>query len=48
MITLLYILLVAYILAMVLWNLYREKDLGFEVTAVLVVIPLLLRLAGVK
>ncbi len=48
MITWVYLAIVAYVLGLVVWNLYREEDLGFQITAVMVAIPLVLRVAGVK
>lgn len=48
MITLIYVAIVAYLLAMTIWNLYREESPGIQITAVMVMIPLLLRLVGVK
>ncbi len=48
MITLLYILIVSYVLALVVWNLYTEERTLDQVTAALVVIPLVLRLLGIK
>lgn len=48
MITFVYIAIVAYVLGMVLWNLYTEDHWGDQVIAVFVMIPLLLRLLGVK
>lgn len=47
-VTWLYIAIVAWLLGMVIWNLYREESPGFQITAVMVCIPLLLRLLGVK
>jgi len=48
LITLLYILIVSYVLALVVWNLYTEERTLDQVTAALVVIPLVLRLLGIK
>lgn len=48
MITIAYILIVGYVLALVLWNLYTEKRALDQITAALVLIPLMLRLFGIK
>lgn len=48
MITLLYIALVAYLLGLTIWNLYIEKVTLNQLTCVMVAIPLILRLVGVK
>lgn len=48
MITFAYILIVACILALVLWNLYTQEKAMDQLTAALVLIPLILRLLGIK
>lgn len=48
MITFLYIAFVAYLLGLTIWNLYLEKKPLIQLTCVMVAIPLILRLVGVK
>jgi hypothetical protein len=46
--TYLYLVIVAYFLGLTVWILYREKSVTLQLTAVLVIIPLSLRLLGIK
>lgn len=48
MVTLLYILITGLMLVLVVWNLYREADGWKQLTAAMVMVPLLLRLLGIK
>jgi hypothetical protein len=43
-----YSLIVGYLLVLAVWNLYCEESRWNQVTYALVLIPLLLRLAGIK
>lgn len=40
--------IVAYLLALAVWDMYRETNRWDQITCALVLIPLLLRLVGVK
>lgn len=46
--TLIYRALVGIILVFVVWNMFSEKKLSFQVTGALIVIPLILRLFMIK
>ncbi len=48
MIMWIYVLIVAWFLYLTVYNLYKEEKPIHQVTAALVVIPLLLRLLGIK
>ena len=48
MATIVYTVIVAYILGLVVWNLYALGRVAEQLTAALVLIPLLLRLLGIK
>lgn len=43
-----YSAIVGYLLALSVWDLYREDNRWNQITCALVLIPLLLRLVGVK
>jgi len=48
MITIFYIVIVAFVLGLVIKNLYSEEKISDQITAALVLIPLILRLLGIK
>lgn len=48
MMTLIYWALVAFVLGLVLWTMYREEKVLAQITCVMVAIPLILRLMGFK
>lgn len=48
MITLIYIAITAALLGLTVWTLYREKDPWLQATAAMVIVPLLLRVLGIK
>jgi len=48
MITILYRVIIAFVLCLTVWNLYTEKKIRMQANAALVVIPLLLRLLMIK
>jgi uncharacterized membrane protein len=48
MMTWIYSAIVAYLLLLTVWDLYREEKRWNQVTCALVLIPLLLRLVGIK
>jgi hypothetical protein len=48
MITWIYSAIVGYLLVLAVWDLYREEKRWDQLTCALVLIPLLLRLVGVK
>ena len=48
MITVIYLVIVAMILGFIVWNMFTEKDLMWQIDAALVMIPLLLRLFLIK
>ncbi len=48
MIVILYIAITAYLVGLTVWVLYREKEWGLQAVCALVLIPLLLRLFGMK
>ena len=43
-----YLGIVLFLLVFILWNMFKEKDLFFQIDAALVVVPLLLRLLLIK
>ncbi|NLM45128.1 MAG: hypothetical protein GX201_14155 [Clostridiales bacterium] len=47
-ITLIYRLIVAFVLFLTLWNLFTEKTLNKQMNAALVIIPLILRVLMIK
>ncbi|NLN49885.1 MAG: hypothetical protein GX154_12540 [Clostridiales bacterium] len=47
-ITIIYRLLVAFVLFVTLWNLFTEKNLHKQMNAALVIIPLILRVLMIK
>lgn len=48
MITIIYRLILAFIIAMVGWNLFSEKKITLQLNAAMVLIPLVLRVLMVK
>lgn len=46
--TIVYLIILAYVLGLVLWNLWTEKKLVNQLTAIMVIIPLVLRLLLIK
>ncbi len=48
MITYIYLGILAAVLALVVWNLFTEKRFVNQLTAVMIIIPLLLRLLLIK
>jgi len=48
MITLIYVAITAYLLAIVGWNLYRQEKALDQLNCALVLVPLILRLVGLK
>lgn len=48
MLTYIYLALVAIVLALVIWNLFTEKKIINQLSAIMVVIPLVLRLLLIK
>lgn len=48
MLTYIYLGLVAIVLALVIWNLFTEKKIINQLSAIMVVIPLVLRLLLIK
>lgn len=48
MLTYIYLALVAIVLALVIWNLFTEKKFINQLSAIMVVIPLVLRLLLIK
>jgi len=43
-----YLGIVLFLLVFILWNMFKEKDLFFQIDAALVVVPLVLRLLLIK
>ena len=48
MMTIVYWLIVGWILSLTVWCLYKEEKTTAQITCALVAIPLILRLAGMK
>ncbi|NLC33314.1 MAG: hypothetical protein GX781_08455 [Clostridiales bacterium] len=46
--TIVYLIILAFVLGLVIWNLWTEKKLVNQLTAVMVIIPLVLRLLLIK
>lgn len=46
--TVVYLAILAFVLFLVIWNLWTEKKLVNQLTAVMVIIPLVLRLLMIK
>lgn len=46
--TIVYLVILAAVLALVIWNLFTEEKLVNQLTAVMVIIPLVLRLLMIK
>ncbi len=46
--TIVYLAILAFILGLVIWNLWTEKKLTHQLTAIMVIIPLVLRLLMIK
>ncbi len=43
-----YLGIVLFLLVFILWNMFKEKDLFFQIDAALVIVPLVLRLLLIK
>ncbi|MDO5564588.1 MAG: hypothetical protein Q4F88_05105 [Eubacteriales bacterium] len=48
MITIIYRLIILFVLIFTIWNLFTEKKLTLQLNAALVIIPLILRLLMIK
>ncbi|SDK91069.1 hypothetical protein [Natronincola ferrireducens] len=48
MITIVYRLIIVYILGLVLWNLFEETEIKMQANNALVIIPLILRVLMIK
>ena len=46
--TIVYLIILAFVLGLVVWNLWTEKKLMNQLTAMMVIIPLVLRLLLIK
>jgi hypothetical protein len=46
--TIVYLVILAAVLALVIWNLFTEEKLQNQLTAMMVIIPLVLRLLMIK
>lgn len=46
--TIVYLIILAFVLGLVVWNLWTEKKLVNQLTAMMVIIPLVLRLLLIK
>lgn len=46
--TIVYLIILAFVLGLVIWNLWTEKKLVNQLTAMMVIIPLVLRLLLIK
>ncbi len=43
-----YLGIVLFLLVFILWNMFKEKDIFFQIDAALVIVPLVLRLLLIK
>lgn len=48
MLTVIYQGIIALLMVFILWNMWRERDMGNQAIAAMVIIPLLLRLIMIK
>ena len=46
--TIVYLVILAFVLGLVVWNMWTEKKLVNQITAVMVIVPLVLRLLMIK
>lgn len=46
--TIVYLVILAFVLGLVIWNMWTEKKLVNQITAVMVIVPLVLRLLMIK
>ncbi|NLD34353.1 MAG: hypothetical protein GX653_05525 [Clostridiales bacterium] len=46
--TIVYLIILAFVLGLVIWNMLTEKKLVNQITAMMVIIPLVLRLLMIK
>ncbi len=46
--TIVYLIILAFVLGLVVWNLWTEKKLVNQITAMMVIVPLVLRLLMIK
>jgi len=46
--TIVYLVILAFVLGLVVWNMWREEKLVNQITAMMVIVPLVLRLLLIK